>query len=143
VLLLMQSLSTAVMRVQSWPLLTAPLNGRPLGGSLGHSLLPLSKVLAGYPSYRAQPSRLQQLAIAFALFGVGHALLQAGTLAWETLLVAIGYPAYFILRRARGTNHLGGFWFDMLFLLPVAFWFAWDGGAALALFAEAPRLYPL
>ncbi len=143
VLLLMQLLSTALMGVQLWLFMWAPLNGRALEVSLGYFLLPLSMVLAGYLIYREHPSRLQQLAIAFAVFGVGHALFQAGTLAWETLLVAIGYPAYFILRRARGTNHLGGFWFDMLFLLPVAFWFAWDGGAALALFAEAPRLYPL
>ena len=142
-LLLIQLLSTALMGVQLWLFMWAPLNGRALEVSLGYFLMPLSMVLVGFFVYREHPSRLQQLAIACAVFGVGHALIQAGTLAWETMLVAIGYPAYFILRRSRGTNHLGGFWFDMLFLLPVAFWFAWDGGAATGLFAEAPRLYPL
>src|SRR5690606_18056887 len=75
--------------------------------------------------------------------GVGHALLQAGNIAWETLLVALGYPAYFVLRRLTGTDNLGGFWFDMLLLLPVAGWFAWAGGTAPSLFSEFPRLYPL
>ena len=142
-LLPVQLLSTALMGVQLWLFMWAPLNGRALEVSLGYFLMPLSMVLVGFIVYREHPSRLQQLAIAFAVFGVGHALIQAGTLAWETLVVAVGYPAYFILRRARNTNHLGGFWFDMLFLMPVAFWFAWDGGAVAGLFAEAPRLYPL
>ena len=142
-LLLIQLLSSALMGVQLWLFMWAPLNGRALEVSLGYFLMPLSMVLVGFFVYREHPSRLQQLAIACAVFGVGHALIQAGTLAWETMLVAIGYPAYFILRRSRGSNLLGGFWFDMLFLLPVAFWFAWDGGAATGLFAEAPRPYPL
>ena len=142
-LLPLQLLSTALMGVQLWLFMWAPLNGKALEVSLGYFLMPLCMVLVGFLVYREHPSRLQQLAIGCAVFGVGHALIQAGTFAWETLLVAIGYPLYFILRRARGTNHLGGFWFDMLFLLPVAGWFAWDGGAAMGQFAQHPRLYLL
>lgn len=143
VLLLVQ-LSTALLAgLQLWLFMWAPLNGRALEVSLGYFLLPLSMVLAGYLIFREHPSRLQQLAILFAVLGVGHALLQAGSLAWETVLVALGYPAYFVLRRLTATDNLGGFWFDMLFLLPVASWFAWDGGAAPGVFAEFPRLYPL
>ena len=143
VLLPLQLLSTALMGSQLWLFLWAPLNGRALEVSLGYFLMPLSMVLVGFLVYREHPSRLQQLAILLAVAGVGHALIQAGTFAWETLMVAVGYPLYFILRKARGTDHLGGFWFDMLFLLPVAFWFAWDGGAVTAQFADFPRLYPL
>ena len=142
-LLPLQLLSTALMGSQLWLFMWAPLNGRALEVSLGYFLMPLSMVLVGFLVYREHPSRLQQLAILLAVAGVGHALIQAGTFAWETLMVAVGYPLYFILRKARGTDHLGGFWFDMLFLLPVAFWFAWNGGAAAAQFAEFPQLYPL
>lgn len=142
-LLPLQLLSTALMGVQLWLFMWAPLNGRALEVSLGYFLMPLSMVLVGFLVYREHPSRLQKLAIAFAMFGVGHALIQAGTFAWETLVVATGYPLYFILRRSRGTNHLGGFWFDMLFLLPFACWFAWDGGAAPDTFDQVPRLYLL
>lgn len=143
VLLLIQLLSTALMGVQLWLFMWAPLNGRALEVSLGYFLMPLGMVLAGFVVYREHPSRLQQLAILLAALGVGHALIQAGTFAWETALTAIGYPLYFVLRRARGTNHLGGFWFDMLFLLPVACWFAWDGGAVVDQFSAFPQLYPL
>jgi len=143
VLLLVQLLSALLVGLQLWLFMWAPVNGRALEVSLGYFLLPLSMVLAGYLIFREHPSRLQQLAIACAVLGVGHALLQAGTFAWETLLVAVGYPAYFVLRRMTGTDNLGGFWFDMLFLLPVAGWFAWSGGAGPALFVELPRLYPL
>src|SRR5690554_2406600 len=143
VLLPLQLLSTALMGSQLWLFMWAPLNGRALEVSLGYFLMPLSMVLVGFLVYREHPSRLQQLAILLAVAGVGHALIQAGTFAWETLMVAVGYPLYFILRKARGTDHLGGFWFDMLFLLPVAFWFAWNGGAAAGQFADFPRLYPL
>lgn len=142
-LLLVQLLSAVLVGLQLWLFMWAPVNGRALEVSLGYFLLPLSMVLAGYLIFREHPSRLQQLAIACAVLGVGHALLQAGTFAWETLLVAVGYPAYFVLRRLTGTDNLGGFWFDMLFLLPVAGWFAWAGGTGPALFVELPRLYPL
>ncbi|WP_090276593.1 EamA family transporter RarD [Halopseudomonas litoralis] len=143
VLLLVQLLSAALVGLQLWLFMWAPLNGRALEVSLGYFLLPLTMVLAGFILFREQPSRLQKLAIACAAVGVGNALIQAGSLAWETIAVAVGYPLYFILRRVRSTDHLGGFWFDMLFLLPVASWFAWAGGVTPGLFDEFPRLYPL
>ncbi|WGK61538.1 EamA family transporter RarD [Halopseudomonas sp. SMJS2] len=143
VLILVQLLSALLVGLQLWIFMWAPVNGRALEVSLGYFLLPLSMVAAGYLVFREHPSRLQKLAIVFAVLGVGHALLQAGNIAWETLLVAVGYPAYFVLRRLTGTDNLGGFWFDMLLLLPVAGWFAWAGGTAPSLFSEFPRLYPL
>lgn len=142
-LLLVQLLSSAMVGVQLWLFMWAPVNGRALEVSLGYFLLPLSMVLAGFLMFREQPSRLQKLAIALASLGVANAFWQAGTFAWETLVVAVGYPAYFVLRRRLGTDHLGGFWFDMLFLLPVAAWFASAGGTVGDLFAELPRLYGL
>lgn len=139
-LILLQVVTSALAGVQLWIFLWAPVNGRALEVSLGYFLLPLSMVLAGYLVFREHPSRLQQLAIGCAVIGVGNALLQAGTFAWETLLVAAGYPFYFILRRLAGTDNLGGFWFDMLLMLPAAAWFAWAGGAAPAMFESAPNL---
>ena len=42
---------------------------------------------------------------------------------WATLLVIIGYPIYFVLRRRCRTDHLGGLWCDMCLLLPWALYF--------------------
>ncbi|HEE0331676.1 TPA: EamA family transporter RarD, partial [Serratia marcescens] len=48
-----------------------------------------------------------------------------------TLVVALGYPLYFILRRRFGTDNLGGLWCELALMLPAAAWFAFgDGGAA-------------
>lgn len=43
-----------------------------------------------------------------------------GTLSWETALVALGMAAYFVVRRALGTNTLAGFWLDVLLMSPGA-----------------------
>lgn len=142
-LLVLQVLSSSLVGLQLWLFMWAPVNGRALEVSLGYFLLPLSMVLAGLLIYREYPSHLQKLAIGLAVLGVANAFLQAGTLAWETVAVAIGYPSYFVLRRSLGTDHLGGFWFDMLLMFPVAAWFAMDGGSVIHAFEAFPRLYLL
>src|SRR5690606_41991940 len=81
--------------------------------SLGYFLLPLTMILAGRFLYDERLSRLQQLATLFAVVGVANQLIQVGGLAWETWLVALGYPAYFALRRRLGTYNLGGMLGDM------------------------------
>ena len=48
---------------------------------------------------------------------------RTGGMSWETWLVALGYTAYFVLRRRLATDHLGGHWLDMLLLVPAALWF--------------------
>lgn len=136
-------LSAALFGVQLWLFLWAPMQGRGLNVSLGYFLLPLTMILTGRVLFAERLSRLQQLATLFAVLGVGNQLVNVGGLAWETWLVALGYPAYFALRRRLGTDHLGGMLFDMLLMLPVALWFAWAGGQMLGHFADAPRLFLL
>lgn len=136
-------LSSALFGVQLWLFLWAPMQGRGLNVSLGYFLLPLTMILAGRFLYDERLSRLQQLATLFAVVGVANQLIQVGGLAWETWLVALGYPAYFALRRRLGTDNLGGMLVDMLLMLPVAIAFAWAGGKMLVNFQVAPALYGL
>lgn len=116
--------SSAMLGLQLWLFLWAPLHGRALPVSLGYFLLPLMMVLAGRALYAERLTPLQWLATALAGLGVAHELLRAGGLSWETWLVAGGYTAYFVMRRRMGTNHLAGHWLDMLLLVPAALWFA-------------------
>lgn len=132
--------SAALLGVQLWLFMWAPLQGRGLQVSLGYFLLPLIMVLTGRVLYRERLSPLQRAAVACAAFGVGHELVRLGGVSWETLVVALGYPLYFWLRRRLGTGHLGGLWFDMVLLLPLALRFVDAGGAPFAVFAETPRL---
>lgn len=135
--------SSALLGVQQWLFLWAPVNGRGLQVSLGYFLLPLVMLLAGVIFYRERLTRLQKAAGISALLGVVHELVQVGGFSWEALLVALGLPAYFMLRRKLNTANLGGLWFDMLFTLPFACWFALGHAAAAAPFEQAPRLYLL
>nr|WP_283826949.1 EamA family transporter RarD [Pseudomonas putida] len=132
-----------LMGVQLWLFLWAPLHGRSLEVSMGYFLLPLAMVLTGRLVYGERLSRLQKAAVACAALGVGHELYQNGSFAWETLLVTIGYPIYFVLRRRCRTDHLGGLWCDMCLLLPWALYFVIQGPLSSSDLQAHPGLYAL
>ena len=119
--------SSALLGVQLWLFMWAPLNGRSLDVSVGYFLLPLTMVLTGRLVWGERLSRLQQLAVFFAGLGVLNELYQAGGFSWATLVVIIGYPVYFVVRKFLKTDHLGGLWLDMALMLPVAWWFVQSG----------------
>ena len=135
--------SAAMLGVQLWLFLWAPLHGRALPVSLGYFLLPLVMVLAGRVLYRERLSHLQWLATALAGAGVLHEVLRAGGMSWETWLVALGYTAYFVMRRRLGTDHLGGHWLDMLLLVPAALWFVVRAPSSLPLVLEHAHLWAM
>ncbi|MEE4622257.1 EamA family transporter RarD [Pseudomonas alliivorans] len=134
-------LSSVLLGAQLLIFMWAPLHGRSLDVSLGYFLLPLSMILTGRVVYGEHLSYLQKIAAAFAAIGVGHELWRLGSFSWETLLVAGGYPLYFVLRRRLKTDNLGGLWFDMLFMLPIGLWFI-ANGHPLAI-QQTPLLYLL
>ncbi|CAI2410854.1 putative chloramphenical resistance permease RarD [Serratia liquefaciens] len=139
--LLFLPLSSALLGIQLWLFLWAPLHGKALEVSLGYFLLPLTMVLAGRVIFRDCLSLLQKLAVSCAIIGVGNELYQVGGVSWTTLLVALGYPVYFILRRRFGTDNLGGLWCELTLMLPVAAWFAFGGNGPLAALSISPALY--
>lgn len=143
-LLLLGMVGTSwLMGVQLWLFLWAPLHGRSLEVSMGYFLLPLAMVLTGRLVYGERLSRLQKVAVACAALGVGHELYQHGSFAWETLVVTIGYPIYFVLRKRSRTDHLGGLWCDMCLLLPWALYFVIQGPLSPADLQAHPGLYAL
>ncbi|MFD1008050.1 EamA family transporter RarD [Oceanisphaera ostreae] len=134
-------LSAALVGVQLWIFMWAPINGRGLQVSLGYFMMPLMLVVIGRFLYQERPSRLQWAAVFFAAVGVGNELWQAGGISWETLVVAVGYPLYFVLRRWLGSDNLGGLWVDMLLIVPVAAWFVVSVDLPLAAFEQRPVLW--
>ena len=135
--------SSAMLGVQLWLFMWAPLNGRALPVSLGYFLLPLMMVLVGRIFQGERLSLAHKLATALATLGVGHELLRAGGMSWETWLVALGYPVYFLLRRRLRTDHLAGHWLDMALLLPAALWYVLRAPSSVALVPENTALYAL
>lgn len=139
-LLLFLMTTSVLTSAQLWLFLWGPMHGRGLQVSLGYFLLPLVLVLAGSFLYGEKLSKFQYLAVVLAVFGVGHEIWRLGSIAWETAFVALGYAAYFILRKKIQTDNLGGFWWDMLIILPVAIFFTQTGDMPFLKFLEQPSL---
>ncbi|WPN60599.1 EamA family transporter RarD [Pseudomonas sp. P9_31] len=132
--------SATLLGLQLWLFMWAPLNGYSLDVSLGYFLLPLSMVLTGRIAYGERLSYLQTIAVFFASLGVLNELYQVGGFSWATLLVVVGYPIYFILRKHLATDNLGGLWLDMTLMLPVALWFVQGGEQGFGVFDQHPWL---
>src|SRR5690606_300736 len=115
-------LSSLLLGVQLWLFMWAPLNGVALAVSLGYFLLPLALVLAGRVVFRERISTLQAVACGIALIGVINEAWMMKGISWPTVVVVVGYTAYFSLRRFMRLDNLGGMCFDMLLSLPVAFY---------------------
>ena len=135
--------SAAMLGVQLWIFLWAPLHGRALPVSLGYFLLPLVMVLTGRVLYRERLTPLQWVATVLAAAGVAHEVVRAGGVSWEVWLVSVGYTVYFVARRRMRTDHLGGHWLDMLLLMPAALWFVARAPSSLPLVAGHAHLWAM
>lgn len=137
-LLGMVALMAALMGVQLWLFMWAPLNGHVVSVSLGYFLCPLVMVLVGRTLFGERLYRLQQAAVLLALLGVAHEIWRTQGLAWPTLLVVLGYPPYFVLRRYSGIDAVCGFALEMLLMFPLALaWIVWQGPAAWGVLEHA------
>lgn len=132
--------SSFLCTTQLWLFLWGPINGRGLEVSLGYFLLPLVMVLVGCVIYKEKLSHWQIAAVALAILGVGHEIWRVGAVAWETVYVALAYPLYFFMRRKFQTDHLGGFWWDLFLILPVAFYLGFVRSDSMQLILEAQHL---
>lgn len=142
-LLLVYLANSAMLGVQMWVFMWAPIHGRAMEVTLGYFLMPLMLVLIGRVLYGDRMSGWQIAATAVAALGVGNEFLRVGTLAWPTVLVALGYPAYFVSRRQFRIDRHGDSWLEMHLLIPAALWFVVTGPTTLAGTAEIPRLLAL
>lgn len=130
--------SAGLLSVQLWLFMWAPINGHGLDVSLGYFLLPISMVLLGRLAFGERLSRPQALACTLALIGIGCQLVLAQSISWPALLVCLGYPVYFWLRRRTATNHLAATWLDMALALPASLFFVLQGGELLPRGASGP-----
>lgn len=132
--------SSALMGVQLWLFLWAPIHNKALEVSLGYFMLPLSMIVAGRLVFGERLTRFQKIAALLAATGVAHELFRVGSFSWPALVVSLGYPVYFVLRRKFSLDNIGGFWFDLVLLMPVAIWFAISGQLTTALVQERAQL---
>ncbi|MEX6504201.1 EamA family transporter RarD [Pseudomonas zhanjiangensis] len=133
-------LSALLIGVQWGLFVWAPLAGRMLDVSLGYFLLPLAMVLAGRVFYGERLRPLVKVAVACAVVGVLHELWLTRAFSWVTLVTALGYPPYFMLRRWMRLDALSGFILEMLMLAPLALWLIVAWGTP-GVFDQAPQLW--
>lgn len=136
--------SAALIGVQLWLFVWAPLHGKALDVSMGYFLLPLVMVVVGRVAYKERLTRIQTVAVLVAALGVAHELFRVNSFSWATALVMFGYPPYFMLRRALKIGPLSTLWFDMLLIAPAAVFILYSQDiSVLAQFTQAPRLLGL
>jgi chloramphenicol-sensitive protein RarD len=109
-----------LLGLQQWLFMWAPLHGKMRDVSLGYFLLPIVMVLVGRLVDRQRVHWLQWIAIGFATLGVLHEFIVDGGASWPLLIVAVGFPPYFLLRRRLKHDSLTVFAAEIAILLPFA-----------------------
>ena len=112
--------TSLLLAAQIWVYMWAPLNGKALQVALGYFLFPLVMIVVGRILYKDRLTRMQLIATIIAAIGVGAELIRVGHISWEALIVCLGYPLYFVIRKALRLNNTVGMWFDMVLMVPLA-----------------------
>tara|TARA_B100001109_G_scaffold255328_1_gene257830 strand:+ start:68765 stop:69655 length:891 start_codon:yes stop_codon:yes gene_type:complete len=98
----------------------APVNGQGQALAMGYFLLPLSLVLTGRLMYGEQLSALRKVAVGLALLGVVAGLITKGGFSPVSLLVMLGFPPYFMVRKRMRLNALNGMLAEHILMIPLA-----------------------
>lgn len=130
--------TAGLLAAQQWLFVWAPGQGRGLPVALGYLIMPIVLAIVGRLIFRERLGPWRTAAVAVALMAVTYQLLTTGGLAWETLMVALGYPAYFTIRRLASLGGLAGLTAETLLVVPVAVWLLVTDSSLLAHFARAP-----
>ena len=108
--------SASILSVQMLIFVWAPLTGRALSASLGYFMLPLTMVVCGRIFYKERFSFLQKIAVTLACAGVAIEIYVTGAFSWETAVICLGYPIYFMFRRKMKIDGISGTFSDFFFL---------------------------
>ena len=113
-------LPTPIFLSQLWLFVWAPVNGQGVQTAMGYFLFPLMMVIFGCILFGEKLSRLQWLAVALAVLGVGSEIVRTQSVSWATLWVCGTYPIYYILRRMQGIGAITGLLVDLTIFAPFA-----------------------
>ena len=110
-------------------------NGHVVDASLGYFILPLVNVALGYVFLHERPRPGQWLAVTVAAAGVLWLTVLTGRLPWISLVLALSFGFYGLLRKVAVLGALEGLTLETVLLAPVTMavlgvW-AWQGQGAL------------
>ncbi len=121
----------------NWLLYVWAVNaGRVLDASLGYFINPLINVVLGFAVLRERPSPVQWAAVALAGAGVLWMAVGAGHVPWVSLVLALSFGLYGLLRKIAPLGALEGLALETLWLAPLALagvlWLQFSGQGHLA-----------
>lgn len=93
-------------------------NGHVLEASLGYFITPLVNVALGFGFLGERLRRLQSVAIAIAAVGVVVLAVSGGGALWISLLLALSFGLYGLIRKVAAIDALGGLSVETLLLAP-------------------------
>lgn len=118
--------------------LWAVLHDQVLATSLGYYITPLVNVVLGVLVLGERLRPLQIGAVALALMGIGQLAFEMGKLPWVTLVLALSFAFYGLVRKTTAVEPVAGFALETLVLLPLGLAFlAWLGLQGEAVFPAA------
>ena len=95
-------------------------SGRMLEASLGYYINPLVNVLLGMLILGERLRRLQWAAVALAAVGVAQQVWQVGSLPWVSLVLALTFGFYGLIRKQAPVKALPGLVVETWMLVPIA-----------------------
>ncbi|ARD45356.1 hypothetical protein A3Q33_14285 [Colwellia sp. PAMC 21821] len=118
--LLLMCMTSPLIALQWWIFFWGPVNGETINIAMGYFLLPITISLTGRFYFKESMSPLLWAAVGAALIGVCVELYTSHSFSWVTLLICLGYPPYFILRRKSQVSTISNFVAENIFIAPVA-----------------------
>ena len=130
-------LATSTVIAANWSIFVyAVVSDQLIDASLGYFINPLVYVLLGFVLLRERLRWWQWFSVLLAAVGVAHLTITAGGLPWISLVLALTFSFYGLLRKTLSVDSLGGLTIEMTFLLPVALaylvWLAIEGQGSFA-----------
>lgn len=119
---------SALMISANWLLFIWAVSQRHvLESSLGYFITPLVSLLLGRLVLKEHMHPLQALAGVIAALGVAFELFALGSLPWVSLLLALTFGLYGLIRKQQPVDGLNGLAIETLLVLPLALlWFGWQ-----------------
>ncbi|MCH9693002.1 MAG: EamA family transporter RarD [Gammaproteobacteria bacterium] len=114
------SLSTLFIALNWFVYIWAIQDGRIIETSLGYYINPLTNMLAGFLFFHERLSRLQLLAVLFAIIGVSILTISGGVVPWVALALAISFTIYATVRKRVVIGGMPGLFVETVLLLPFA-----------------------
>lgn len=100
-------------------------NDHIVDASLGYYINPIVNILLGVIFLKERLTRLQLIAVAFAFAGVGYLTFHYGKLPVLSLVLALSFGFYGLVRKKANLVSMPGLMVETLLLAPVALWYLW------------------